>query len=115
MGPHIRTCAVIHKAGRYTTLVSLSGWCGGVVLCPVATRTIHDVLGDLPRADWPGVELTVHVRVDATTAEDLDCVGWDIVRLTTAAVGKARQPHGDGARMWMGSQGSTVPSTQRAA
>lgn len=115
MGPYTRTRAIIHRAGHHTTHLVLPDWQHGQILCPAPTRLIADLLGDLPREDWPGVELTVYANLNSWNSDGLAPVGWDIVRPAAADMKKAVTTDNSGTRTWAGSGGSTVPTSRWAA
>ncbi|MBT2511320.1 hypothetical protein J7I98_36995 [Streptomyces sp. ISL-98] len=81
---HVRTRVTVVRAGDTTTLVSLEGWYGGVLLAPVDTRIVVAAVG-MSRHCLPDTQLWVMARHTARAAEDLDLRGWEPCSLPRAA------------------------------
>lgn len=110
---HTLTLATIHRAGPFTTLVTVQGWYHEQILAPVRTDTLLDVTGR-SRADLPGGCLWVMARLDATTSAGLALHGWSLDEPTAPRHTEAVTP-GSSADTWAGTRANTVPATRWAA
>ncbi|MFP1629739.1 hypothetical protein ACLB9X_32295 [Streptomyces sp. 5K101] len=110
---HTLTLATIHRAGPFTTLVTIQGWYHEQILAPVQTETLLEVTGR-SRADLPGERVWVMARLDATVPAGLALRGWSLDEPTTPRHTQA-EPPGSSADTWAGTLANTVPATRWAA
>jgi hypothetical protein len=94
-----RTSARVHKVQATHAFVTIPAWRCGAILMRVEIRELIAATG-LIHQQLKGAELTVEVRLDALLDDELDALGWQLVRPSTVPLTPRQTWAAPGAASW---------------